>query len=133
MRTLEIASDLMETHQSVTDVPLEDLQLPTSQTLHRICLFKTSPAISNRVNILDNILINLSLSVWILKPGLISLFPSTARQQTQLSPTVSISLPNVFYWLRPTYHLQSALTLKSPSHHFFLYVWSEHHTSICVI
>lgn len=66
----EIISDLMETHQSLTDVPLHNLQLPTSQTHRRMLLCKIPFAISNRL-VQSSQYTNqaLSLSVWLFKAG----------------------------------------------------------------
>lgn len=108
----EIISDLMETHQSLTDVPLHNLQLPTSQTHRRTLLRKIPFAISNRL-VRSSQYTNqaLSLSVWLFKPGftlaevcLLKYIPfvASARQQTLLLPTVSTSSRLAyccFHWL----------------------------------
>lgn len=62
----------METHQSLTDVALHNLQLPTSQTHHRTLLHKIPFAISNRL-VRSSQYTNqaLSLSVWLFKAGFI--------------------------------------------------------------
>ncbi len=66
----EIISDLMETHQSLTDVPLHNLQLPTSQTHRKMLLCRIPFAISNRL-VRSSQYTNqaLSLSVWLFKAG----------------------------------------------------------------
>lgn len=60
----------METHQSLTDVPLHNLQLSTSQTHRRTLLCKIPFAISNRL-VRSSQYTNqaLSVSVWHFKAG----------------------------------------------------------------
>lgn len=121
-----IISDLMETHQSLTDVPLHNLQLRTSQTHGRSLLRKTPFAISNRlVPSWQYTNQACALSAWLFETGFVLAevcllkyipLPDSRLYSCQLTLSVFIGSPGLSF-LTPLFRF------KLPLHYSLLFYY----------
>lgn len=113
----EIISDLMETHQSLTDVPLHNLQLATSQTHRKTLLCKIPFTISNRLVWLSQYTnqgkLYLSFPIRLFKAG----FTLTGVCLLKYIP--SLPLPDSRHYSLPPLILPVVVSIGSPGLFFF--------------